>query len=423
MKIIRLEAANVKRLRAVEITPDGNTVVIAGKNGQGKTSILDSILLALGGGAAAKDTIRPIRDGEDEAHVTLDLGELVVTRTWTKEAGTTRLVVAAPDGARYTKGQTTLDALVGRLSFDPMQFSQQDARAQLATLLELVELPFDPDELQRRRDGYFAQRTDVGRAGKQLEGQLAGMPAPAEGAPTEPVDVAALLAQHRAAMDAHREYDHAVARVEAARAGQVRAEHAVQEAEAALERARKALGAAQDEMAIVADAVPDQDTLPDVHALEQQLLAAETTNADVLYAQQRAKVQAELDATLAHHQELTAAIKALDEERAAGVAAAAMPLEGLAFDDDGVTYRGVPFKQCSAAEQLRVSMAIAMAANPRIRIIRITDGSLLDSDNMALIASMADEHDFQVWIERVDESGQQGIVIEDGQVVQPTAAP
>jgi recombinational DNA repair ATPase RecF len=44
-KIVRLESTNYKRLKAVEIAPDpdGNLVIVAGKNGQGKTSILDSI--------------------------------------------------------------------------------------------------------------------------------------------------------------------------------------------------------------------------------------------------------------------------------------------------------------------------------------------------------------------------------------------
>ena len=59
---------------------------------------------------------------------------------------------------------------------------------------------------------------------------------------------------------------------------------------------------------------------------------------------------------------------------------------------------------------------MAMALNPEIRVIRITDGSLLDSGNLALIAEMADEHDFQVWIEKVDESGTIGVYIEDGAV-------
>ena len=38
-KIIKLQAENVKRLKAIEITPAGNTVIITGKNAQGKSSV------------------------------------------------------------------------------------------------------------------------------------------------------------------------------------------------------------------------------------------------------------------------------------------------------------------------------------------------------------------------------------------------
>lgn len=36
MKIVRLTAENIKKLRAVEITPTGEMVIISGKNGSGK---------------------------------------------------------------------------------------------------------------------------------------------------------------------------------------------------------------------------------------------------------------------------------------------------------------------------------------------------------------------------------------------------
>ncbi len=117
------------------------------------------------------------------------------------------------------------------------------------------------------------------------------------------------------------------------------------------------------------------------------------------------------------YRNLTGELERLDRYKADELAKAKMPVEGLGFDLDGVTYNGVPFSQASGAEQLRVSVAMAMALNPDIRVIRISDGSLLDSTNMARLAEMAQEHDCQVWIERVDESGHVGFVIEDGSVV------
>ena len=102
MKIIELRAENVMRLKAVEITPDGTVQVIGGRNAQGKSAVLNAIWLALGGGKASKDISRPIRDGEENASVRLDLGDLVVTRTWTQK-GTSLLASCAgprPHGSR-----------------------------------------------------------------------------------------------------------------------------------------------------------------------------------------------------------------------------------------------------------------------------------------------------------------------------------
>ena len=99
MKIIELRAENVKRLKAVGIHPDGTLQVIGGRNAQGKSSVLDAIWLALGGGKAGKSTSVPIRDGEDKASVTLDLGDLIVTGSWTK-GGTSR---SPPLTARPTR--------------------------------------------------------------------------------------------------------------------------------------------------------------------------------------------------------------------------------------------------------------------------------------------------------------------------------
>lgn len=49
MKIVKLTAENIKRLKAVEITPTGALVEVTGKNGQGKSSVLDAIWWALAG--------------------------------------------------------------------------------------------------------------------------------------------------------------------------------------------------------------------------------------------------------------------------------------------------------------------------------------------------------------------------------------
>ena len=411
LRVVKLEVERFKRIRAVEITPDPNssTVTIAGRNAQGKSSVIDAIWAALSGAAAAKgtSTTRPIRDGENSARVTVDLGDIVVTRTWSGEK--TALKVESKDGAKYSSPQRMLDEMVGRLSFDPLAFASLPAKDQQSELLGLVELPFDPAVLAGQRKSAFDERTDVGRTVKQLKGQLDGFPEIGDDLPDELVSVAALVAE----LDTARELEVSieVANDEIATARNILAEtdRAISELR---DKENRWLAKLEETKARLA-ALPDRI---DLEPIRSRIDNAETINAGVRRKQERQQVLDQLEDWREKQDALTARIAELDKKRADGLAAAEFPVPGLGFDEDGVTLDGVPFAQASAAEQLRVSVAMAMALNPKVRIIRITDGSLLDSENLALIEEMAGANGFQVWIERVDESGAVGVVIEDGEV-------
>jgi len=118
--------------------------------------------------------------------------------------------------------------------------------------------------------------------------------------------------------------------------------------------------------------------------------------------------------------ELTRQIDAIDNAKAQAMADAKWPVAGLGFSDTGVTYQGLPLEQASSAEQLRVSVAIGLAFNPKLKIILIRDGSLLDADSLALVANMAAEADGQVWLEVVGNREDCAVVIEDGSVKEAT---
>lgn len=396
MKITQLTISNVKRIRAIDITPDGTVQIVGGRNAQGKSSVLDAIWLALGGGAASKATARPIRDGEDTASVRLDLGDYLVTRTWTGDKST--LTVTSPDGAKFSSPQKKLDGLIGSLSFDPFAFTLLPAKAQRDQLLSLVDLPFDPADLDRRRAAIFDERTEVGRQGKAI----GLIPALIPDVPDTEVSSAAILAELRAAQDGERTNEAAYQRA-------ARAQGAREQAEAALAAART-----EEEAALEAfKALPE---VPDTAAIEQRLASVDDTNRAVRANQDTTAKQARFDQLYAQYGDLADQLDAIDREKAEGLAAATFPVPGLGFDTDGVTYQGVPFSQASSAEQIRVSLAMAMALNPELRVIRILDGSLLDSDNLNLIADMATEHDYQLWIERVGDADADAIIIEDGLV-------
>jgi hypothetical protein len=91
----------------------------------------------------------------------------------------------------------------------------------------------------------------------------------------------------------------------------------------------------------------------------------------------------------------------------------------LSFNEErGVLLNGVPFSQASSARQLQAAVSIGLALNPKIRVILIRDGSLLDEDSMKLVSEMAEKNDAQIWVERVADGRPGCVVIEDGEIKQ-----
>jgi DNA repair exonuclease SbcCD ATPase subunit len=415
MKIVQLVADNFKRLVAVEITPEGNVVEVTGKNGSGKSSVLDAIYVALVGRSA--NPPQPIRQGEEQCRIKLDLGELVVTRTFTaKEGGTytDTLKVENAEGLRYGKPQEVLDALLGEIGFDPFEFCQMKPAAQAETLLAMVPLPVDLDALAEADQSDYMKRRDVNRDLVNAKSMLASIPK--QDIPAELPDRQALQDQLAKAADTNAEIerersarDSLQFRIETnrRRADQLRKEIETIEARAD-----------EDEKALAAKPVFGEPV--DVAAIRAQLTDAEAIL--TLAAQQRVRAShaARVEELDKESQALTDAMEAREKERRDALTKAKMPIEGLGFqiDEKGkplVTFNGVPFEQASTAEQLRASTAIAMAANPSLRVLRIKDGSLLDEDSMKLLADMVKAEDFQLFVERVGTGGV-GIVMENGEV-------
>lgn len=425
LKIVRLEAENVKRLRAVEVTPEGALVVVGGRNGQGKTSLLDSVAYALGG----KDLVCevPLRAGSDAGHVTVDLGDLVVRRDFGRD-GTTRVVVSDREGARFPSPQRMLDELAGRLTFDPLAFARMEPREQAETLRALVGLDFSAQD--GRRLAAYEERTAVNRDAKRLDAQLAGMSYHAD-APEREVDVSALMDELGAVERGEREIEQreravaeqlgAAERSEAravaigAEIESLRARIAALEAEAADHRASADTARANAE-AERAGIVTASGMIPDPAPIRAAIAAAGERNRKLAENAARERIAAELLAAQERSSAITREIEQIDAAKAEAIAAAKLPVEGLSFDAERVLLRGLPFEQASSAEQLRVSVAMGAALSPRLKVMLVRDGSLLDDESMRLLAQMAEAHGLQVWLERVGDGAECQVVIEDGSV-------
>lgn len=423
LHIVELRAENIKRLQAVQIHPSGELVVIGGRNAQGKSSTLDAIEMALGGASTIPPD--PIRHGARKGRVVVDLGELVIERVFTPKG--TSLTVTSKDGTLQKSPQALLDSLCSSIAFDPVAFARLEPKKQDEVLKRVLGLDFA--ELDADRAKLFAARTDTKRELKGLEARLDAMPAPEAGLPKAEQSAADILAEveQRQAQRAENEKARAfVVELEREHRGlgsdlqaldrriaelEEKLAEARSDREAVAER-RDSLTASierkREEVAALVD--------PDLDEPKARLATLEATNRKVRQVQERAKLEAEAKKLAARADELTGAIEAIDEKKAAALASAKFPVEGLGFDELGPTLHGAPLEQASQAEKLRLSVAIGAALNPRLRVMLLRDGSVLDDDGMRLLAELAQAHGLQLWCERVGDRDASAIIIEDGMV-------
>lgn len=417
MKILKLVAENVKKLTVVEITPDGNLVEISGKNGQGKTSLLDAIQMALDGASIPGE---PIRRGQDKASVTLDLGteklELVVKRSFTKTGS--YLTITNADGFAAKAPQRLLDTMLGAISLDPLAFMRSKRKEQFDTLRGLVKLEIDPAEVLQLNERDFAARAELNKDALRLRASAELMKVP-EGLPVSLIDEMAIVDE----IQAVGQFNASLTTEAERRANAVaNAHNSLVEAKKLRDRAAKLIADAESLEANASTANAALFTLEPIaepksaEDLKAKLAAAKATNANIQLARKRTAIFNDAKQIEAKAEVLTGTMTLRRAQLDEALAAAELPVPGLGFGDGVVTLNAIPLDQASDAEQLLASVAIAAAFNPKLRVIRIRDGSLLDRAHVEGLAKFAQERDLQIWMECVESSRTSAIILEDGHI-------
>lgn len=419
MNILQLEINDLKKIRAVEIHPEsGKPVILTGDNGNGKSSVLDAIVLALSN-TGLED---PIRHGRPSASVKITLGsdkaEFLLERKVTKKGA--YLTLTDAEGVPVQKAQTFLNGLLGNYAFDPLEFTRLKSKQQVEALKEAAGIDFT--DLDRDRAEAYAARTEINRQGKDLKSRFDAMPAPAEGVPAEEISAVELMDNLRTLETAHRAISEADANVTTAKAVHAQAVAAVAKLKEQLAAAEETerdmkvvLATRNKELFQATEKAPSDEQLT---AAREAIASVDATNSAVRAARERKEVERQLDDMRNQSARLNRKIEEIDETKAEAIKNSSLPLDGLEMTDDGVMFNGTFFSQLSTAEQIRVSTLVAMSQNPGLRIIIIREGALMNSANLAMIASLANEQGYQLWIEKFQENASEtGIHIEDGNIV------
>jgi len=397
MKILGFKAENILNLKCVEIIPQGDTVIITGKNGAGKTDVLNAIWYALAG---TKDIpSEPVRKGEEKGYTEVDLGDYIATRKFTKGGATSQLEVKTKEGAKFPSPQSLLDKLIGDTCFNPVDLMTSKNRDEM--LLEIAGLAGNFRTLDdERQEKYSKRRFENGEA-KKLEAQIKkGLEK------VEPVNVQELIEER----DQARERMNNIGLLE----------EVVEDAEEKIKELRKEIEELKEDIETNREKLNNcyekEKDSPKLEELQDKFQQAEGRNQKARDYEANEKIKAQYKERTATSDKLTEEIEEIDKHKKELIGNAKFPVPGMGYRDGKVTFKDIPLDQLSKSEELLLGVQIQMALHPDLKVILVPDASLLDSDNMKKLEELTGKEGYQIWVERVDDSGQVGVYIENGEI-------
>ena len=418
IKITSMRLENVKRVRAVSIVPTENGLtVIGGRNGQGKTSILDAIAWALGG-----DRYRPTapqRAGSvlpPDLEIRLSNGLLVRRKG---KAGT--LTVTDPQGKRY--GQTLLNEFVTTFAIDLPKFLNATDQEKADTLLQIIGVGDSLRALEAKEKETYNQRHAIGQIADQKAKFAREMPR-YDGVPDAPVSAGELIAQQQEILARNGENQRKRERLNAITLRKHGLFDDLRRVDEQMEEMKKR----RDELMVqYNETVQDEAVaLKTVSELQDESTAELEANIAMVDEINR-KVRANLDKERAEddarqmrgeYDTLSAQLESIRGEKRALLDGAALPLPELTVEDGKLLYKGYTWDGMSASEQMIVGAAITRALNPACGFILLDRLEQLDMETLSAFGAWLEKEGLQAIATRVSTGEECQIIIEDGESVE-----
>lgn len=416
VKIMALEAENVKRIKAVALTPSPTGLtLVGGNNNQGKTSVLDALAWALGGDRFRPDAAQ--RDGAvAPAHLKVKLSNGVVVERKGKNAS---LTVTDPTGRR--SGQQLLNAFVEPLALDLPRFMEASDKEKADILLRIIGIGTELHTRDLEIKALYDKRTFTGQLAaqkKHFAEELISYP----DAPEEPVSASDLIRQQQEILARNgenqrkrnqldklideknqlnftlRDLDE---KIEDLKEEYEQTQAKFTDLEKQIFQARKSAAQLQDESTA---------------ELEASIRDIEETNRKVRANLEKSRAEDEAARYASDYDKLTEAITRKRADRMALLNGADLPLPELSVEDGALTYKGKHWRDMSGSDQLRVAAAIVRRLNPDCGFVLLDKLEQMDMTTLQEFSAWLEAEHLQAIATRVSTGSECQIIIEDGMV-------
>ena len=414
--ITALEAENVKRIKAVALTPSPTGLtLVGGNNNQGKTSVLDALAWALGGDRFRPDAAQ--RDGAiAPAHLKVTLSNGVVVERKGKNAS---LTVTDPTGRR--SGQQLLNAFVEPLALDLPRFMDASDKEKADILLRIIGIGAELHTRDLEIKGLYDKRTFTGQLAaqkKHFAEELVSYPE----APDEPVSASDLIRQQQEILARNGENQRKRNQLDKLIDEKNQLNFTLRDLDEKIEDLKKEYEQTQAKFTDLekqifqarksAAQLQDESTAE----LEASIRDIEETNRKVRANLEKSRAEDEAAQYASEYDRLTESIQQKRADRMALLNGADLPLPGLSVEDGVLTYKGKHWRDMSGSDQLRVAAAIVRRLNPDCGFVLLDKLEQMDMTTLQEFSAWLEAEGLQAIATRVSTGSECQIIIEDGMV-------
>ena len=447
MYIKKLQLLNFQVIENFEAEFDGNVYFVTGDNELGKSTLLKAIGALLTGN---RDEV--LRNGASKGFAKMIVGddgeEYDVQLSFTENNPRGTLTIKQKSTGLQTNNVTMLQRIFGYQDFDAVEFSRwsetaEGRRKQIAVVKSLL-----PEAVRNRISEIDeavaelkAERTIVNREVKTAttlrDTANVGLTPEDKAKFINPIDVTELVEKAKTnaqliekaktvrSMLAQREQqlanipNHIAYAEDALKQAKETARKMVEDAEKAYKETMTKI--TEEKADCERRKANAEDWLkkyeannPEKENAEDTLARVQEHNAMCEKVRKYNERQSELMAIKAKAEKMDADIAKLADERAALIANAELPIDGLTFTEDGLVLNGVPFVpgKVSDSQTMEIAAKLVIASNPTVKVFRIARGESLGAKRLQTIVDIARRNGFQGFIEQV-QRGQTEMQIEE----------
>lgn len=452
MRVLEYLVHNVMGIKDINFDLDGRHLfIIAGANGNGKSSSIRALQMALCGRSGMDNYPVPaLRNGEDEGWVRVKLSgdaelhepDHFIVEVFLKRNSRTGVVdeqfrILDSAGEKAAEPRALLKRLYDAKGFDPLEFDRMDKKKRREVLMRVVGLNFDEFKAEHKK--LYDERAAINASGVRQKAAWEAMKTH-EDAPSEPIVVSELMdkikviEESNKAIDAEIEKQKSLVKdFEFANKTESDLVDEVKRLEDQLARTKADLKTAAATTVAAAKAAKDQDKVvaklgekQSIDAITEEIKNASDLNLKLADNKRKEEAGKALDSLRKESEALTNQMKALAESQDKKLKEASWPVPGMSVDEEGVLLDGLPIENACTRDRTIISAKVGMSLNPKLRLFICERGGDLDKETLAALEETLKENDFQMLLELVTRSEEDeelcSVIIKDGEVFKTIAA-